>query len=113
MMMKHITCATAAALLLSAPAAFAQAPVTPQPNSDRPKAAMGQRLRDGARTGQLTRGELAQIRSRLTAFRAHAKAQRATGQLSREARASLRQEWRRVSRLVFTLRHNRVHRTNR
>jgi len=103
-MLKHITAAVVMGLMLAGPVA-AQTATTPGGRADRPKTLMAQRIRQGIRSGQLTRDEVAEIRQRLQAFRADVRRLRAAGPLTRGDRQGLRQEWRRISRLVFVKKH--------
>lgn len=104
-MLKHITAAVVMTLALAAPIA-AQTRQKPQGQALRPRAAlMAQRLRQGVRSGRLTRDDVAEIRQHLKAFRTEVKQLKADGTLSREDRVALRQEWRQISRLVFVKKH--------
>jgi len=103
-MMKHITAAMVIGLTLAGPVA-AQTATTPGTGADRPRTLMAQRIRQGIRSGQLTRDEVAEIRQRLQAFRADVRQRRIDGSLDKADRQALRQEWRRISRLVFVMKH--------
>jgi cytochrome c556 len=104
-MLKHITAAIAMTLTLAAPIA-AQTKEKPHGQAIRPRAAlMAKRLRQGVRSGQLTRDDAAEIRQRLQAFRAEARQLRADGSLSKEDRQALRQEWRQIRQFVRGKKH--------
>lgn len=110
-MRKHITWALAVGLLLTASVAAAQTPQPPRQAGPRQLSQIGPRIRDGVRSGQLTRPELARLRERLTALRQRAKAMRGDGgTLAPEQRKQLRREWRQTSRMLFVMRHNRIKR---
>jgi hypothetical protein len=103
-MLKHITAAVVIGLTLAGPVA-AQTRQRPDVRTDRPKSLLAQRIHQGIRSGQLTRPEVREIRQRLQALRSDVKRMRADGTLSKADRQALRQEWRRVSRLVFVKKH--------
>lgn len=99
-MLKHITAAVVMTLTLAAPIA-AQTSQKPQGQKVRPRAMlMAHRLRQGVRSGRITRDDAAAIRQRLQAFRAEAKQLRSDGSLSKEDRVALRQEWRQIRQFV-------------
>jgi len=110
-MVKHITCASVAFLLLAAPAASAQ--VRTPPDAARGAAVQQraphfpQRIRAGVRAGQLTREEVGRIRQHLRQFRAEARRMRQDGTMTPAERTRLRHEMRQVSRQIFRLRHNK------
>lgn len=112
-MMKHITVAAAVVTLLAATVASAQTVVSPQAPAGQPGQNLGQRVRDGIKSGQLTRTEVQAIRGRLTALRAHARELRGSGTLSPAERRELRGQWRRLNRMVFGLKHNGIKRGGR
>jgi hypothetical protein len=96
-----------ALLLAAGPAAFAQTPTPAAP----PRASLASRIRAGVQSGQLTAGEVTRVRARVAALRARAAAFRASGKsLSAAERVELRRAWRGVSRQLFRLKHNRIHR---
>ncbi len=64
-------------------------------------------MREGIRTGQLTRPEAQQLRKRFGELRQRARDMRADGTLSPEERKTLRNEWRQTSRALFRMRHNK------
>jgi hypothetical protein len=111
-MRKHITCAIAIGLMLMGSMAYAQTPQQGTRKAGPPQRLhLPQRMRDGIRTGQLTRPEAQQLRQRFVELRQHAKAMRADGTLSPEERKTLRNEWRQTSRALFRMRHNKNGRT--
>ena len=94
-------------LLAAAPAAFAQPPSSAAPS----RVPLAARIRSGVQSGQPTAAELARVRARIAAVRARAAAMRASDEsLSAAERAGLRRAWRGVSRQLFRLKHNRIHR---
>ena len=103
-MLKHITAAIVIGLTLAGPVA-AQTRQEPRARATGQKSLMGMRIRQGIRSGQLTRDELAMIRQRLQAFRAEVRQRRADGTLTMEDRQELRRQWRQISRLVFVKKH--------
>jgi hypothetical protein len=98
-------------LMLTATTASAQPPTASQTQRSRQHQPLGQRLREGARSGQLTRGELKRLHERLSTFRQHARTLGGDkGTRTAEQRSALRREWRQVNQMLFRMRHNRVHR---
>src|SRR5689334_8090084 len=108
-MKKHITCAVALGLMLIGSAAYAQTPQKPQRPGPAQRLNIGPRIRDGVKSGTLTKPELQQLRQRLAQIRKDAKAMRADGNLGPGERRKLRGEWRMVSRALFRLKHNKRH----
>jgi hypothetical protein len=118
-MRKHITYALAIGLIAiglmsTGSMAYAQ---TPQQGGRRAGPAqrlhLPQRMRDGIRTGQLTRPEVQQLRQRFGELRQRARDMRADGTLSPEERKTLRNEWRQTNRALFRMRHNTNRRNGR
>jgi hypothetical protein len=110
-MRKHITWAMALGLMLAATAASAQTRQTPPQPSPAEKLHIGPRVREGIRSGQLTRPEVQRLRQRFGRIRDHARELR--GQASRltpENRAKVLREWRQASRALYMLRHNKIRR---
>ena len=109
-MRSHVTafllCAT-----LTAPAA-ALAGEMPRESPAERRAAIGQRIRSGIRTGDLTAREAGRLRRQIAALRMAATSLRADGLDARE-RHQLRSWWRGISRQVFRLRHNDVRKSGR
>jgi hypothetical protein len=103
-MLKHITAAAVIGLMLAGPVA-AQTRQKPEVRVARQKTLMAARIRQGVRSGQLTRDEVAEIRQHLQNFRAEAQRLRASGTLTKEDRQALRRQWRQISRLVYLRRH--------
>jgi len=93
-------------------AAQAQA-AQPQPPAGTKVQAIGQRVREGVRTGQLTRGEVRRLRARMAGVRRHAQELRRAGTLSPVERREVRRAWRGVNRQLFLLRHNQIRRGGR
>jgi hypothetical protein len=107
-MRKHITYAFAIGLMLTGTMAYAQTPPQGAPGSGpAQRLHIPQRMRDGIRTGQLTRPEVRQLRQRFGELRQRARDMRADGTLSPEERKTLRNEWRQTSRALFRMRHNK------
>ena len=107
-MMQHLTFTSATLLVALAAPAAAQVPAAPRPHAQAaaPRAPHFQeRIRDGVRTGQLTRAETRQIRRHLRAFRAAAVRFRQDG-LTPAERMRLRLGLRRINREIYRLRHN-------
>ena len=72
-------------------------------------AALAQRLKQGIRQGQLTRGELARLRLELQRVRSQARALRSAGTpATPDQRHALRQELGKLNRMIFVMRHNRI-----
>jgi hypothetical protein len=111
-MRKHITWVLALGVMLTSTAAFAQA--TPAPAQTAPQAGPAQRLhipqriRQGVRAGQLTRPEVQRLRQRLAEIRKLSQAMRGDGAFSAAERQTLRRGWRRTSRALFLMRHNKL-----
>ena len=110
-MVKHITCASVALLLLAAPAASAQ---TRTPSDPARRQAVqqraphfAQRIRAGVRAGQLTREEVGRIRQQLRNLHAQARQMRQDGSMTPAERTRLRHERRQMSRQIFRLRHGK------
>jgi hypothetical protein len=103
-MLKHITAAAVIGLMLAGPV-YAQTRQKPEVRVARQKTLMAQRVRQGVRTGRLTRDDVAEIRGRLQAFRTEARQLRANGPLSRDDRQALIRQWRQISRLVYLRKH--------
>ena len=110
-MRKHITWVAAVGLMLMAPAAAAQTAQPEQKARPGQHLRLGPRIRDGVRSGQLTKPELQRLRQRLTEIRARAKSVRGGArQLDPAERRQLLREWRKASRLLFLMKHNRIRR---
>ena len=105
-MLKHITAAVVISLALAGPV-IAQTRTRPEGKPASQKSLMAKRIRQGVRSGTLTRDDVAQLRQQLQAFRAEVKQRRADGSLSKEDRQALRQEWRQISRTVYLKKHRR------
>jgi len=114
-MVKHMTRALLLGLALAVPAgAFAaQAQAGQPPAAGRQVTPLGQRVREGVRTGQLTRGELRRVRARIAGVRRQAQQLRGDGAFSAAERREIRRAWRGVSRHLFQLRHNAIRRGGR
>ena len=96
--------------VLAASAAYAQTPARPNP-SPGVRMQIGQRIRSGLKSGQLTRPELQQLRDRLGKIHKEARSMRQDGrQLTPDERAKLKRELRGASRMLFRMKHNRHHR---
>ena len=109
-MRKHITWALALGLMLTSATAFAQTPqATPKSNHEQ-RRHIGQRVREGVRSGQLTRHEVKRLRHRFGQIRQHARKMRTDGALAPKDRMQLRQEWRKAGRALFLMKHNRIKR---
>jgi hypothetical protein len=109
-MRKHITWALALGLMLTGATAFAQTPQATQKPNPAQRLHIAKRMRDGVRSGQLTRQEVMRLRQRFDQIRQHAKQMRASGALAPKDRLQLRQEWRRAGRALFLMKHNRIKR---
>ena len=98
-------------LLAVSVTASAQTQAAPQADKARPRQQIGQKVRAGVESGQLTKGELTRLRARVAAVRERGKALR-TGStaVTPELRRGLRRQWRQVNRMIFRLKHNRIHR---
>ena len=105
-MLKHITAAVVISLALAGPV-IAQTRTRPEGKPASQKSLMAKRIRQGVRSGTLTRDDVAQLRQQLQAFRAEVRQRRTDGSLSKEDRQALRQEWRQISRTVYLKKHRR------
>jgi hypothetical protein len=109
-MMKHVAWAVLLSLGLTT-AAAAQTAGAPQ-NPVKRQLRVAQRVAQGIRQGQLTRAEVRRLRANVQTVRAHMRALRqAGGSATPDQRTALRQELRRLNRLIFTLRHNGARRS--
>jgi hypothetical protein len=99
-------------LILVASPAAAQTPGEPARESGGAgrRAQLVQRVRQGARAGEITRAEVSRIRQRLAAWQTNARLARADGRITTLERKRLRSGWQRTSRLVSRLRHNNIRR---
>jgi TolA-binding protein len=103
-MLKHITAAVVVSLMMAGPV-IAQTKTRPEGKPAWQKTLMAKRIRQGVRSGTLTKDDVAQIRQQLQAFRAEVKQMRQSGALTKADKQTLRQEWRRISRSVFWKKH--------
>jgi hypothetical protein len=99
-------------LLCTALCAPTAAVAAENPNQPPTSVAIGQRMRAGIRTGDLTAGEVRRLRGRIQTLRTLAASLRAGGLDARE-RQQLRAAWRGIGRQVFRLRHNDIRRSGR
>ena len=104
MVLCAMLCAPAAALGAEEPAQTGRTPHSAK--------RLGERLRDGIRVGDLTRGEARRLRGRIGQLRSHAALLRAGG-LTPDERQQLRRRGQAVSQQVMRLRHNDVRRGGR
>lgn len=110
-MMKHLAWITVLCVGLAVPAAAQTPGAQPGQAAGRQGrgAALVQRLKQGVRQGQLTRGELARLRLELQRVRSQARALRSAGTpATPEQRQALRQELRKLNRMISVMRHNRI-----
>ena len=64
------------------------------------------RIRQGVRSGELTRPEAAHLKARETDIRADNRAARANGVVTRDERQDIRQDERRTSRAIYRQKHD-------
>lgn len=71
-----------------------------------------QRIRQGVRSGQLTRDEAQELRARKHALHTERRAYRSDGVVTQDERRQLRRDQRAQSRTIYNYRHNSSYRSN-